>query len=192
MRNSTNNSRFKNKQIVAFQSRLASYKLTLVISLDFLTLKNTTKDLETTRALENKIENATSRFAGQMQGLQIGLQTFLEANATPTQNEPQLTDTQIELAKEQESRILQAIEQQNIVLGYCYRACMAALRGTTQVTGNTYKYVSASDEVKMLVGDVGNVSGSAKHVYEDITAGGKSHVVVGNMQGEYMKDFFGK
>lgn len=91
---------------------------------------------------------------------------------------------------EQESKILQAIEQHNVALSHCYKACIVALRATTQATGNTYRYVSAADEAKLLVGNVGDVAGSAGHLYEEISAAGNANVILGNMQGDYMRDFF--
>jgi hypothetical protein len=123
-----------------------------------------------------------------MQGLQIGLQAFLDASAQS--RELATTDQQRELAQGHDSKVLRAIEQQNILLGHCYRACMAAFKETTQATGHTYKYVTASNEAKLLMGDLGNVAGGAKHTFENITAKDKAHVVAGNMEGEYAKDFF--
>ncbi|KAL4816592.1 hypothetical protein BDW67DRAFT_184750 [Aspergillus spinulosporus] len=133
---------FKDKGLGSFQSQLASHKLTLAISLQFLTLES----------------SSTSQVA-----------------SFPT---------------DQEARVLQAIEQQNVALGHCYIACIAALRATTQATGNTYRYVSAADEAKLLVGNVGDVAGSAGHLYEEISAAGNANVILGNMQSERMRDFF--
>jgi hypothetical protein len=123
-----------------------------------------------------------------MQGLQIGLQAFLDASAQS--HEVATTDQQREFTQAEESKVLHAIEQQNIVLGHCYRACMAAFKETTQATGHTYKYVTASSEAKLLMGDLGNVSGGAKHTFVNITAKDNAWVVAGNMQGESAKDFF--
>ncbi|KAF7586203.1 hypothetical protein BBP40_009294, partial [Aspergillus hancockii] len=123
---------FKDKEVTSFRAQLASYKATLAISLQFLTLKNITQDLEATHALESKIESTTTKLAGQVRGLQIGLQTFLDANADAVAR----ADGQVmPVANKQAPRVLQAIEQQNAALAHCYRACIAALRGTTAATG---------------------------------------------------------
>lgn len=152
--------------------------------------KSTSQNLEATKALETKIEDVTTRLTGQMQGLQIGLQAFLDANA---QSQELVTTTQQrELTQAQESKVLLAIEQQNIALGHCYRACMAVFKETTQATGHTYKYMEASNNAKLLAGDFGNVAGGAKHTYEKVFVKDNAWVVAGNMEGQYAKDFFGE
>jgi hypothetical protein len=125
-----------------------------------------------------------------MQGLQIGLQAFLDANTQS--RELMTTDQQQELAKAQEDKVLLAIEQQSIALGHCYRACMAAFKETTQATGNQYKYVSISKEANVWMGDIGNVPGGAKHSFENISATDKANVGMGNMEGKYMEKFFSR
>jgi hypothetical protein len=150
--------------------------------------KTTSQNLDATKALETKIEDVTARLTGQMQGLQIGLQAFLDAGAQS--RELITTAPQRELAEAQESKVLLAIEQQNIALGHCYRACMAAFKETTQATGHTYKYVEASNEARLLAGDFGNVPAGVTHSFEKVIAKDKARVVAGNMDGQYAKDFF--
>ncbi|PMD50438.1 uncharacterized protein K444DRAFT_547107 [Hyaloscypha bicolor E] len=179
---------FQDKEVAAFRMRLASYKSTLTIALEFSSFKSTSQNLEATKALEAKIEAVAARLTGQMQGLQIGLQAFHDASA---QSQELVTTTQQqELAQAQDSKLLLAIEQQNIALGHCYRACMAALKETTQATGHTYKYLEASNEARMLAGDLGNVPGGSKNTYEVVLAKDKANIVVGNMEWQYAKDFF--
>ncbi|KAF2466587.1 uncharacterized protein BDR25DRAFT_327960 [Lindgomyces ingoldianus] len=179
---------FHDKDIRAFQALLGSYKSTLAIALEFCTFKTSSENLDATRNLETKIEDLTARLTGQMQGLQIGLQTFLDSSATG--HKSIIADDQRKLAEAQESRVLQAIEQRNTALKHCYRACMAVFKETTNVTGHTYKYMTASEESKFLMGDLGNVQGGAKHTYEKINATGKAWVVTGNMDGASAANFF--
>ncbi|KAK3208237.1 hypothetical protein GRF29_77g1033, partial [Pseudopithomyces chartarum] len=72
---------FQEKEIAAFRARLGSYQSTLAIAMQFFTMKTASENLETTKDLEAKIEDVTASLTGQMQGLQIGLQAIIDANA---------------------------------------------------------------------------------------------------------------
>lgn len=140
-----------------------------------------------TRSLEEKLEKVTSLLIGQMQGLQISLQVMLDANVDDSHSaEP---NDQNQLTEAQQGQVLRAIEQQSIALTHCYRACMAAFKETTKATGHSYKYVKASDEARLLMGDLGNVKGGRLHSFSNIEVTG-GWVVAGNMAGENAKDFF--
>lgn len=115
-----------------------------------------------------------------MQGLQIGLQAILDADSG---------GNVLHLTKAQQSEALAAIEKQNIALRHCYRACMAALKDTTKATGHDYKYVKASKEARLLMGNLGNVQGAALHKFSNIEVEG-GWVVAGNMASDSAKDFF--
>ncbi|OJD10871.1 hypothetical protein AJ78_08233 [Emergomyces pasteurianus Ep9510] len=172
------------KEIVAFEAQLGSYKSTLIVALEFTVLKTTSENLTTAKSLEAKIEDITVRLTGQMQGLQIGLQAVFDASSGS--KEPIM---QHWLTEAQQSEVLHAIEQQSIALSHCYRACMAALEETTKVTGHMYKYVTASNEARLLMGDLGNAKSSTLHKFNNINVRG-GWVVAGNMAGESAKDFF--
>ncbi|KAF2195765.1 hypothetical protein K469DRAFT_699388 [Zopfia rhizophila CBS 207.26] len=178
---------FQEKEIGAFQARLGSYKSTLTIALDFSTFKTASENLDATKGLETKIEDVTARLTGQMQGLQIGLQAILDANAESRGLVE--ADPHCQLTETQQSEVLHTIEQQSIVLSHCYWACMATLEETTKATGHTYKYVKASNQARLLMGDLGNVKGGALHTFSNIEVEG-GWVVAGNMAGESAKDFF--
>jgi hypothetical protein len=149
--------------------------------------KTASENLDATKSLETKIEDATALLTGQMQGLQIGLQAILDASSGG--EELVKADPQRQLTEAQQSEVLHAIEQQTIALSHCYRACMAAFKETTKATGHEYKYVKASKQARLLMGDLGNVKGGALHKYSNIEVGG-GYVVAGNMAGEFAKDFF--
>lgn len=149
--------------------------------------KTASENLETTKDLEAKIEDVTASLTGQMQGLQIGLQAIIDANAEG--HELLEAGHRRQLTEMQQSRVMCAIEQQIITLSHCYRACMAAFEETTKATGHDYKYVKASNQARLLIGDLGNVKGGALHKYSNIEVDG-GYVVAGNMAGEYAKDFF--
>lgn len=178
---------FQEKKIAAFQARLASYKSTLTIAMEFSTMKTASENLDATKGLETKIEDVAARLMAQMQGLQIGLQDILDANAESC--ELVETDLRRQLTEIQQSQVLHTIEQQSIALSHCYRACMAAFKETTKATGHDYKYVKASNQARLLMGDLGNVKGGALHTYSNIEVDG-GYVVAGNMAGEFAKDFF--
>lgn len=122
-----------------------------------------------------------------MQGLQIGLQAILDAGSAGER----LTgaDRQFHLTEAQRSETAEVIEKQNIALSHCYRACMAALQETTKATGHDYKFVKASNQARLLMGDLGNVQGAALHTFSNIEVEG-GWVVAGNMAGDSAKDFF--
>ena len=122
-----------------------------------------------------------------MQGLQISMQAILDTSSVT--EEPDETDPQGQLTETQQSEVLQTIEQQTVTLNYCYRACMAALKETTKATGHDYKLVKASNTAKLLMGDLGDVKGGALHTYSNIEVNG-GHVIAGNMDGQFAKDFF--
>jgi hypothetical protein len=49
---------------------------------------------------------------------------------------------------------------------------MVAFKETTKATGYDYKYVKASNQASLLMGDLGNVKGGAQHKYSNIEAEG--------------------
>ncbi|KAF2008282.1 hypothetical protein BU24DRAFT_382126, partial [Aaosphaeria arxii CBS 175.79] len=157
---------FQEKEIGGFQARLASYKSTLAIALDFCTLKTASDNLDATKDLEAKIEATTALLTGQMQGLQIGMQAILDGSSVV--EEPDDAGPRSRLTKTQQSEVLQAIERQTVALSHCYRACMAAFKETTKATGHEYKFVKASKEARLLMGDLGSVAGGALHKYSNI------------------------
>ena len=122
-----------------------------------------------------------------MQGLQIGLQAILDASSEG--KELDQGDTRSQFTEAQKFEFLHAVEQQTIALSHCYRACMAAFKETTKATGHAYKFVKASKEARLLMGDLGNVKGGALHTFSNIEVDG-GYVVAGNMDGQYAKDFF--
>lgn len=129
------------------------------------------QNLDVTKGLETKIEDVTAHLTGQMQGLQIGLQAILDASAES--HELVSANPRRQLTEAQKSEVLRAIEQQNIALSHCYRACMAAFEETTKATGHTYKYVKASKKARLLMGDLGNVvKGGALHTFSNIEVDG--------------------
>lgn len=149
--------------------------------------KTASQNLDATKALETKIEDVTARLMGQMEGLQIGLQAILDTGADS--HELVKADRQSQLTEGQQSEVARAIEQQSIALSHCYRACMAALQETTKATGHTFKYIKASKQARLLMGDLGNVKGGALHTFSNIEVDG-GWVVAGNMAGEFAPDFF--
>jgi len=66
---------------------------------------------------------------------------------------------------------------------------MAAFKATTKATGHDYKYVKASNQARLLMGDLGNVQGGALHKYNNIEVDG-GYVVAGNISADSAKDFF--
>lgn len=52
-----------------------------------------------------------------------------------------------------------------------------------------YEFVKASREARLLMGDLGSVTGGALHTFSNIEVEG-GHVVAGNMEGQFAKDFF--
>lgn len=153
------------------------------------TRKTASENLEATKGLETKIEDVAVSLTGQMQGLQIGLQAILDANAESYELAEADSDSRRQLAEVQQSQAMHAIEQQIIALSHCYRACMAAFQETTKATGHDYKYVKASNQARLLMGDLGDVKGGALHKYSNIEVDG-GYVVAGNMAGEFARDFF--
>lgn len=145
--------------------------------------RNTTNQtLEATKALENKIEEATVRLTAQLQGLQIGLQACLNAGASDD------SGLQRPLSAQQ-CQAQRAIERQGDILGHCYRSCMAAFEETTKMTGHTYKYVRVCNQARFLMGNLGNVQGGAQHSFSNLDIQG-GWVVAGNMEKSSAKDFF--
>jgi hypothetical protein len=122
-----------------------------------------------------------------MQGLQIELQASLDA--IPGSEERFKADPQHQLTEVHHPEVLHAIEQQTIAFSHCYRACMTAFEETTKATGHDYKYVKASNQAKLLMGDLGNVTGGALHKYSNIEVEG-GHVVAGNMDADFAKEIF--
>lgn len=149
--------------------------------------KTASDNLDATKGLEAKIEDATALLTGQMQGLQIGLQAILDASSEG--KELDQAGARSQFTEAQKSEVLYAVEQQTIALSHCYRACMAAFKETTKATGHAYKFVKASKEARLLMGDLGNVKGGALHTFSNIEVDG-GHVVAGNMDGQFAKDFF--
>lgn len=122
-----------------------------------------------------------------MQGLQIGLQAIL--NADSGGQGVTGADRQFHLTEAQRSEAVEATEKQSIALSHCYRACMAAFQETTKATGHDYKFVKASNQARLLMGDLGNVQGAALHTFSNIEVEG-GWVVAGNMANDSAKDFF--
>ncbi|KAJ5733470.1 hypothetical protein N7493_002256 [Penicillium malachiteum] len=144
------------KGIASSRALLVSLTLTLIIAMNFLTITGLTiENLEEIHSLESEIEDAISRLARHILDLRTKLNDLVDAN---TRNSVfYLTLLQYDAAMEHELQNVQIIEQQSAVLRSCYRTCMAALRGTTQATGNMYKYILVFDEAKRLIGDVGDL-----------------------------------
>ena len=149
--------------------------------------KTASGNLDAMKGLEVKIEDATALLTGQIQGLQIGLQAILDASSA--NKELNEADHYNQFTMVQQSEILQAIEQQTITLSHCYRSCMAVFKETTKVTGHDYKYVKASKQARLLMGDLGDVKGGHLHTFSNIEVDG-GWVVAGNVAGEFAKDFF--
>lgn len=151
-------------------------------------IKTASENLAATKGLETNIEDAAARLTGQVQGLKIGLQAMLDAGS----GGERLTaaDRRFHLTEAQQSDAVEAIEKQSITLSYCYRACMAALQETTKATGQDYKFVKASNQARLLMGDLGNVQeGAARHTFSNIEVEG-GWAVAGNMAGDSATNFF--
>ncbi|KAJ5621306.1 hypothetical protein N7528_006089 [Penicillium herquei] len=141
------------KGIASPRALLVSLTLTLVIAMNFLTITGPTiEKLEEIHSLESEIEDAISRLSEHILDLRAKLNDFVNANTGSSVSH--LTPLQYEATMEHELQNMQIIEQQCVVLKSCYRTCMTALRGTTQATGNMYKYLLVFDGAKRLVGDV--------------------------------------
>lgn len=149
--------------------------------------KTASENLGSIKRLETKIEDVMNRLTGQMQGLQIGLQSILDASS----QKPELVEADPKrlLTETQQSEIWNTIEQQSVALSHCYRACMAAFQETTKATGHDYKQVKASKQARLLMGDLGNINGGTLNTYSNIEVDG-GWVVAGNMASESAKDFF--
>lgn len=119
--------------------------------------KTGSQNLDATKSLETKIEDVTTRLTGQIRGLQIGLQAILDASSESQERVE--GDPRHQLTEAQQSEVLHSIEQQSIALSHCYRACMVAFKETTKATGHDYKYVKASNQARLLMGDLGNGKG---------------------------------
>jgi hypothetical protein len=70
------------------------------------------ENLDATKGLETKIEDAAARLTGQMQGLQIGLQAILDAGSSGGRRPG--ADHQFDLTEAQQSTAIEAVKQQNI------------------------------------------------------------------------------
>lgn len=92
-------------------------------------------------------------------------------------------------ADPQHSKVLHAIELQTVAFSHCYRACMAAFKDTTKATGHKYKFVKASKEARLLMGNLGSVTGGTLHKYSNIEVDG-GWAVSGNMAGKSAENFF--
>lgn len=133
--------------------------------------KNISQNKETTRALEVTINETMNRLSGQMQGMEIGMQAVIDTGA-------------------QNQDLMRAIAREAANVAQCLKVCMAALSGTTQNTGNTFKYVRAFDDARQLVGNIGNgpVGGPAT-TFDVLIAQDRARQMAGNIDGNVALDF---
>ncbi|QKX59846.1 uncharacterized protein TRUGW13939_06988 [Talaromyces rugulosus] len=70
---------FEEKGITAFKHRIGSHKSTINIALGLLTFLSSDQNRETLQELQNNITTAMSEISGQMEGLDIGIQSLSSA-----------------------------------------------------------------------------------------------------------------
>jgi len=128
----------QDKEISAFRLRLDCYKETASIAVSFV---STTVPLHGTRATQELVVKTTTLMTGltgQMHGLEVALQTVLDAGV-----------------KKKEA--LDALEEQHAALGQCLKVCVAAVSGIPASYGNTFGESRALDDAKQLLGTLGDV-----------------------------------
>jgi len=103
--------------------------------------------------------------SGQVQGMEIGMQAVAEFGA-------------------QKEELIRAMENQNVALAQCLKACTTALSTTTKSLGHEYKYARALDDAIQLVGNVGSVrGGGASHRYNVVLGQDRAQQILGDTEG---------
>lgn len=105
-----------------------------------------------------------SGISGQIQGLEISMHAVAES------------------APDKSEAILKALEEHNMALGQCLKACTSALAETSKETGTTVKYAEALDEARQLMANIGTVDQSGGTVRIDkMIAKNHAWQVAGNL-----------
>lgn len=157
---------FQDKEISAFKYRMASYKATLSIALEYASLKTTTDNSKAIQALESKIEIAMTSISGQIQGVEIGMQALSDFDT-------------------QKNELMAAMEQQSLALAQCLKACTTALSSTSESSGHKYLYTKAIGNAIQLVGNVGQTgTGGTSHTYSQVIGENDAQQVVGDVEGQ--------
>ena len=112
-----------------------------------------------------------NHLSGQMQGIEISQQAAIDAGAPQTE-------------------FAHVMEQQNVTLATCLKSCTAALSSTTQSTENTFKYARAFDDVRQLIGTIGDVRGGRPaNMFDILIAQDRSKQMTGSIDGKLALDF---
>jgi hypothetical protein len=118
------------------------------------------------QSFSTKIESTMNSIAGQIQGIEIGMQAISDFG--PQKNE-----------------LLATLEQQSLGLAQCLKACTAVLSSTAEISGHKYLYTKSLGNAMQLIGNVGQTSiGGASHTYNSVIGDNESEQVVGDVEGQ--------
>jgi predicted nucleic acid-binding Zn-ribbon protein len=162
--------RFQSKSIEDFQTKIASWKASLALALDVVSLTSMSADTRTLEALENKMTAAKVQLDADLSKVNTRLEQLLAA-------EPESEEELQIITRGRESE-----EQQKASLVQCLFLCQTAADGATQMTGHSFRNNEVFGEGKAVYGDVGQGhNNSSKHCYDSNKVGGKGTGVYGNM-----------
>jgi len=167
--------------IALFKAELERYKQTLDIAIGIATIRSVRDNREALQSLETKIVSSISSFAGQAQGLQLAMQSLSLGSISKD---------------DLEAVVVNALDQQSVMLARCLKLCDSVLRETTIVTGTSVKHAETFDTANQWVGNIGfdgsggDASGAPAVVVDRLIARNQAFQGAGNMSKEAAKDFF--
>ncbi|KAJ3534691.1 hypothetical protein NM208_g7437 [Fusarium decemcellulare] len=167
---------FNDNEFSLLKSRLSNYKQTLEIALSIMTIKQVSQNGDALQGLETQIATAVSDFSGQIKGIEMAVQTMSLQAANISQSDV--------------DNVVAVLNDHDRVLKQCLKVCTSALTETTAVTGTQVKYARTFEEARQFVGNIGDVVvGGPPTKVEHGEARGKSRQVIGNMDGDFAREF---
>ncbi|KAL3423010.1 hypothetical protein PVAG01_04757 [Phlyctema vagabunda] len=179
---------FKDATLTGFKGKLDSWKVTLSLELQFVTITSLSKNSvaieklteklelameplgESLRNVDGRIENLTASFKA-LEFMDVDMREQMEENLT-TQKA--------------------AAEEQRQVLEHCVELCNEITRDVRNTTGHTFIGNQAYNDALMVLGDVGNVPlGARQHTIRDSQVRDRARMTGGNMDSESFMAFMG-
>ncbi|KAF2691750.1 hypothetical protein K458DRAFT_5114 [Lentithecium fluviatile CBS 122367] len=125
----------KRKSIANLQYRLGSHKLPISIALGLIAIKSSEQKGEAMEDLSNNIAVVMNRISGQMEGLEISLQS--------------LSDTDLDAHR----GVIETLQGQDIILWQCLKVCTSAVDAAPLSTGYMVRRMEGFGSAKQLVTD---------------------------------------
>ncbi|RAH40250.1 uncharacterized protein BO95DRAFT_21428 [Aspergillus brunneoviolaceus CBS 621.78] len=132
------------REIASLKNGLQKGIETLDIAINMATLRSTRQNQDALRTLERRIVTSMSEFAGEIQGLQMAIQSL----PSPSESSS-ITRTDVD-------QVVSLLKRQIDLIQQSLRVCDSGLRETSRSTGTTVANARVLDKARQLIGNIGS------------------------------------